>query len=106
MSITPEAHDNFMDEFPAVAAAYNQLGAAVHAAGPLDEKTRQLVKLALAVGARHEGAVHAHTRRALSAGCSAAEIRHIVALAATTLGMPNAVAAYTWVNDILSPAET
>lgn len=105
MSTTPEAHDNFMEEFPAVAAAYSQLGAAVHEAGPLDEKTRQLAKLALAIGARHEGAVHAHTRRAVQAGCSAAEIRHVVALAATTLGMPNAVAAYTWVNDILSPAE-
>jgi alkylhydroperoxidase/carboxymuconolactone decarboxylase family protein YurZ len=103
MSSTPQAHDNFMDEFPDVASAYAQLGAAVHAAGPLDDKSRQLVKLALAIGARHEGAVHAHTRRALDAGCSEAEIKHVVALAATTLGMPNAVAAHTWVNDILYP---
>jgi alkylhydroperoxidase/carboxymuconolactone decarboxylase family protein YurZ len=47
--------------------------------------------------------VHAHTRRAIEAGCTAAEIKHVVALAATTLGMPNAVAAYTWINDILHP---
>jgi alkylhydroperoxidase/carboxymuconolactone decarboxylase family protein YurZ len=103
MSSTPQAHDSFMEEFPAVAAAYNQLGTAVHQAGPLDENTRQLVKLAMAIGARHEGAVHAHTRRAIEAGCTAAEIKHVVALAATTLGMPNAVAAYTWINDILHP---
>jgi 4-carboxymuconolactone decarboxylase len=104
MNTTPQAHDNFMDEFPDVAAAYHQLGMAVHQAGPLDDKTRRLTKLALAIGARHEGAVHAHTRRALEAGCTRDEIKHVVALAATTLGMPNAVAAFTWVNDILSPA--
>jgi AhpD family alkylhydroperoxidase len=93
-----------MENFPEVAAAYAQLGAAVHQAGPLDEKTRQLAKLALAIGSRQEGAVHAHTRRALDAGCSPDEIKHVVALAVTTLGMPNAVAAFTWVNDILPAA--
>jgi 4-carboxymuconolactone decarboxylase len=101
MSEKPQAHRRFMDEFPEVAAAYEQLARAAHENGPLDEKTRQLVKLALAIGLGHEGAVHAHTRRALAAGFSAAEIRHVVALGVTTLGMPNTVAAYTWVNDIL-----
>ncbi len=101
MSDKPQAHKQFITEFPAVGAGYEQLATAVHNAGPLDEKSRQLVKLALAIGARHEGAVHAHTRRALEAGLTAAEIKHAVALAATTLGMPNAIAAYTWVNDVL-----
>ncbi|HZS32126.1 MAG TPA: carboxymuconolactone decarboxylase family protein [Methylomirabilota bacterium] len=50
--------------------AYEALGAA--AAGPLDGRTRELVKLALAIGARLEGAVHAHVRRALEAGVPAA----------------------------------
>lgn len=101
MSDKPRAHRQFMDEFPAIAAAYEQLATAAHDNGPLDPKTRQLVKLALAVGLGHEGAVHAHARRALAAGISAAEIRHVVTLGVTTLGMPNAIAAYTWVNDIL-----
>lgn len=102
MSDIPQAHQQFKKEFPDVATAYDQLATAVHNAGPLDEKARLLVKLALAIGARHEGAVHAHTRRALEAGATAAEIKHVVALAATTLGMPNAIAAYTWVNDVLA----
>jgi AhpD family alkylhydroperoxidase len=97
----PQAHNQFMTEFPTIAEAYEQLGSAAHRAGPLDDKTRQLVKLALAIGARHEGAVHAHTRLGLEAGVSSEAIKQVVALAATTLGMPNAVAAYTWVNDIL-----
>ena len=102
MSDKPQAHNQFMTEFPAIATAYEQLAAASHDNGPLDAKTRQLVKLALAIGMGHEGAVHAHTRRALAAGFSAAEIKQVVTLAVTTLGMPNTIAAYTWVNDILA----
>jgi len=101
MSDKPQAHTQFMTEFPGIATAYEQLAAAAHDNGPLDDKTRQFVKLALAIGMGHEGAVHAHTRRALADGISAAEIKQVVTLAVTTLGMPNAIAAYTWVNDIL-----
>jgi 4-carboxymuconolactone decarboxylase len=102
MSDKPKAHHQFMTEFPDVAAAYEQLATASHDNGPLDDKTRQLVKLALAIGLGHEGAVHAHARRALESGITPAEIKHVVTLAVTTLGMPNTVAAYTWVNDILN----
>jgi alkylhydroperoxidase/carboxymuconolactone decarboxylase family protein YurZ len=102
MSDKPKAHKQFMSEYPAIGAAYEQLAGAAYQAGPLDEKSCQLVKLALSIGSRHEGAVHAHTRRALEVGVTPAEIRHAVTLAVTTLGMPNAVAAYTWVNDILT----
>ncbi|MFQ5421345.1 MAG: carboxymuconolactone decarboxylase family protein [Anaerolineae bacterium] len=101
MSEKPQAHNRFLSEFPELAAAYEQMGTAVHTGGPLDEKTRQLVKLALAVGIQHEGAVHAHTRRALGLGITPNEIKHVVSLAVTTLGLPATVAAYTWVNDIL-----
>lgn len=102
MSDRPQAHNQFMTEFPAIAAAYEQLAAAAHDNGPLDEKTRQLVKLALAIGLGHEGAVHAHTRRSLALGISPAEIKQVVSLGVTTLGMPNTIAAFTWVNDILA----
>jgi 4-carboxymuconolactone decarboxylase len=101
MSKKPQAHNQFLDEFPQVADAYHQLATAAHDNGPLDEKTRQLVKLALAIGDRHEGAVHAHTRRALQAEITPEEIKHVVVLAVTSLGMANAVAAYSWVNDVL-----
>jgi alkylhydroperoxidase/carboxymuconolactone decarboxylase family protein YurZ len=48
-----------------------------------------------------EGAVHRHTRRALQAGCTPEEIRHVVRLAATTLGFPGMMAAWSWVDDVL-----
>jgi AhpD family alkylhydroperoxidase len=101
----PRTHRAFLDEFPAVGKAYEQLGGAVHRAGPRDGRARELVKLALAIGARYEGAVHAHTRLARAAGATPSDIKHVVALAVTTLGMPTAGAAYTWVNDILTEHE-
>ena len=103
MSDLPEPFTRIREEFPDVAAAYDALGDAVHRSGPLDDKTRQLVKLALAVGARLEGATHAHARRALEMGISPEEIKHVVLLAMTTLGFPTTVSAYTWINDILNP---
>jgi alkylhydroperoxidase/carboxymuconolactone decarboxylase family protein YurZ len=102
MNDKPKAHQDFMAEFPEIATAYEQLATAAHNAGPLDNNTRQLVKLSLAIGMGHEGAVHAHTRRALEADISPEAIKQVVSLAVTTLGMPNTIAAYTWVNDILN----
>lgn len=97
----PEAHKRFLSEYPDIARAYEQLGQATQDWGPLDKKTRELVKLGVAVGNRHEGAVHAHTRRALDAGATPDEVRHVVLLALTTIGFPNMFAALTWVEDVL-----
>lgn len=101
MTDLPVPFTHIREEFPEVAAAYDTLGDAIHRSGPLDDKTRQLVKLALSVGARLEGATHAHARRALEMGISPEEIKHVVLLAATTLGFPTTVAAYTWISDVL-----
>jgi alkylhydroperoxidase/carboxymuconolactone decarboxylase family protein YurZ len=59
-----------------------------------------MVKLAMAIGTGMEGAVHSHTRRAMEAGASPAEIRHPVLLSFTTLGFPSTVASLTWVEDV------
>ena len=60
-----------------------------------------LVKLGMAMGAGSEGAVHSHVRRALAAGATPAQVRHVAALAVPTLGFPTAVAAFTWIEDVL-----
>ena len=85
---------------PEVLEAYEKLGEACQAAGPLDGKTRALVKLAIAIGSRHEGAVHSHTRRSIEAGASIDECRHTVLLATTTIGFPAMMAALSWVEDV------
>jgi 4-carboxymuconolactone decarboxylase len=92
----------FQKDFPEVFAAYDALGNATAEAGPLDGKTRALVKLGIAVGSQLEGALHSHTRRAVEAGCNAAEIRHVVLLATTTLGFPAMMKAMACAEDILN----
>ena len=64
----PPTYERFRKEFPELAEAYDALGQAAHGHGPLDQKTRQLVKLGLSVGARAEGAVRSHAKRAVEAG--------------------------------------
>jgi alkylhydroperoxidase/carboxymuconolactone decarboxylase family protein YurZ len=60
-SFIKEKHGKFI-------MALEQLGEAVRQEGPLDDKTAHLVQLAGAAANRSEGAVHSHTRRALT-GC-------------------------------------
>jgi 4-carboxymuconolactone decarboxylase len=91
----------FQKQFPAVFQAYDALGHATAEAGPLEAKARALVKLGIAIGGQMEGAVHSHTRRALEAGCSTAEIRHAVLLATTTIGFPSMMKTLSWVEDII-----
>lgn len=106
MARLPKAYENFKRAYPNIWQAYDRLGAAVHDGGPLDKKGRELLKLALAIGARLEGAVHSHTRRALEAGAAAEEIRHVALLGVTTLGFPQTVAALTWIEDDLKLARS
>ena len=86
--------------YPKVFDAYEDLGEACQQAGPLESKTRALVKLAIAVGARLEGAVHSHARRSLEAGATIDECRHVVMLSLTTIGFPAMMAALSWVEDV------
>jgi alkylhydroperoxidase/carboxymuconolactone decarboxylase family protein YurZ len=89
---------------PKVWMAYESLGAAVAEGGPLDAKTRRLVKLALAIGSGSEGALHSHVRRGMAEGVAAEEMRHVILLAIPTLGLPAAVRAMTWADDLLGDA--
>lgn len=100
----PARYCQFQKDYPVVFRAYATLGTATADAGPLDAKTRALVKLGIAIGGQMEGAVHSHTRRALGASCTAAEIRHTVVLATTTLGFPSMMKCLSWVDDVLKNA--
>lgn len=102
MSKIPKRFTQFVERYPAVGSAYQALSEATLEAGPLENKTRALVKLGIALGARMEGAVHSHTRKCLEAGANADEIRHSAILAATTLGFPTMMTGLTWVEDVLS----
>lgn len=97
----PIPFQRFTQLFPEAHAAYERLGGACHASGPLEAKTQELVQLGMAIGIRSEGAVHSHVKKAREAGASPEEIRHAVLLGIPTLGLPTTVAAFTWIGDIL-----
>lgn len=98
----PDVVAEFAGEYPQVWTAYNRMGNAIAEAGPLDETTQRLVKLAIAIGSGRQGAVNSHTRRAVAAGCTAAEILHVGILAITTIGWPSAFAAICWMKETLA----
>lgn len=100
----PAAAGKAAKDYPDIWKAYSSLGEACANSGPLDDKVRRLVKLALAIGAASEGAVHSHTRRALEAGMTAEEIKQVAMLSIPTLGFPRAIAALTWIEDITKGA--
>jgi len=88
---------DFVRRFPSVSAAYERLGAAAHGAGPLTPRERRLVKLALAVGGRLEGAVRAQARRGHREGVDRKALDQVAVLAVPTLGLPTTVAALRWI---------
>ncbi|HET6164819.1 MAG TPA: carboxymuconolactone decarboxylase family protein [Planctomycetota bacterium] len=98
----PKAFEAFVRRFPKLGAAWQLLGDGAEEAGPLDTKTQRLIKLAVAIGTRQEGAVHSGVRKSVAAGASAAEVEQVVALAASLIGLPACVAAFGWVKEELA----
>lgn len=90
---------------PKIWQAFAALGEQCATEGPLDAKTRRLAKLALAIGAGSEGAVHSHVRRGLNEGITAAELHHVALLAIPMIGLAAAVKTMTWIDDLLEPSE-
>ncbi len=101
MSKLPKRFLDFTANYPKVAKAYEELGNAVHRSGPLSEKERALVKFAISVGARLEGGAHAHARKALAAGVTEEELYHVALLSMQTIGFPSAMAAMSWIDDVV-----
>jgi len=102
MSQPPSTYMEFKKEYPEITKIYEELGEHCQNAGPLTVQERAFAKLAIAVGAGLEGAVHSHARRALDAGASGDAIRHVVLLSLTTIGFPSMIRTLTWINDVLA----
>ncbi|RMF78700.1 MAG: carboxymuconolactone decarboxylase family protein [Nitrospirae bacterium] len=94
----PSRYTEFVERFPKLGEAWERIAEAGRE-GPLDGRTARLVKLAVAIGALRQGPVHASARKARAMGISEAELEQVVALAAGTIGLPAAVAAFSWLRD-------
>lgn len=96
----PKAYQDFTARYPKLRDAWDLINDA-GAEGPLDERTARLVKLAIAVGAMREGAIRSSVRKAVALGIERDAIEQVVALAASTLGLPSTVAVHTWIAPVL-----
>ncbi|MBK9374529.1 MAG: carboxymuconolactone decarboxylase family protein [Holophagales bacterium] len=104
MKKVPGPFRKFVETYPECGMTYEALAAASREAAGFGEKDAELVKLALAVGSRLEGAVHSHARRALEAGATATEVQGVAILGLTTLGFPHTMMGISWIEDVLREA--
>jgi len=92
--IKDENFNYFKEKHSEIAAAYDRFGQLVHEqGGPLDAKTRWLIKVAVSAASQYDFALHTHIEKALAAGCSHEEIEHSILLVAPTAGFPKAMGA-------------
>ena len=98
----PDAYLSFRERHDAVATSLDGLASTVDQAGPLGDRERRLVKLGIAIGRGSEGAVRSNVRKGLALGVTAEEMHHAALLAITTIGLPAATAAATWIDEVLA----
>ena len=89
----PKFYEQFAKKYPQVAGKYEELGAAVHGLGPLNDRDRSLIKLAISGSHLYSSAFKAHIRKAVASGISRQEIEHLVLLFLPTVGFPTMMAA-------------
>lgn len=96
----PKPYLEMKERYPQFLDSYESLGEACKTAGPLDDKAIAMVKLATSLAAGLQGAAHAHTRKALKAGCSPDELEHIAILGTPTIGFPAMMRNRSWIRDV------
>jgi 4-carboxymuconolactone decarboxylase len=96
----PEHYMSIRERFREYEDVMSDLGKVIKEAGPINEKTSQLIQLAASAAIRSEGAVHSHAKRAMELGASADEVYHALILLTSTIGFPNVAAAISWVDDL------
>ena len=91
----------FKEEFPEIHEKHEALGKEVHEkGGPLDEKSRWLIKIAISGACNHKRALETHIRKAKTAGVDEAEIKHTLILLIPTAGFPAFMKSYALLKSI------
>lgn len=86
--------------------AYERYGQLVHnQGGPLEEKTRWLIKVALSVQAQYPYALRTHILKALNSGCTLEEIEHAILLVAPSAGFPKTMTGILILRNLLEEKE-
>ena len=91
-----EIFTEFKQDFPKVYADHEALGREIHEkSGPLPEKLRWLVKIAISSASNRLIALETHIIKAREAGVSDEEIKHVLLMLITTVGFPAFMEAYS-----------
>ena len=86
----------FKKDFPDICKRHEALGKDIHErSGPLPEKTRWLIKIAISGASGHPLALETHIVRAREAGATEDEIKQALLLLIQTTGFPTFMEAYT-----------
>ena len=92
----PQHFKKFVEEYPKVWEAHQKLTEACVECGPIDRKTRELIKVAISGTANQETALQRHALMAIQEGATKEEIYQAILLLITTVGFPRASAALKW----------
>lgn len=85
----------FKNAYPDVYNAHEALGKLVHEqSGPLPDKTRWLLKIAISAAGKNKIALETHMLKAKEVGLTEAEIMHALFLLIPTMGFPCFMEAY------------
>ena len=76
---------------PDVYDGYRQMHAAAYAAGVLDQKTKELIALAIAVSKECDGCIASHARGAVRTGATESEVAEALGVAIAMNGGPGTV---------------
>lgn len=79
------------DAIPEVFDGYRRMHAAAYAPGALDERTKELIALAMAVGKGCDGCIASHARGAARTGATSEEVAEALGVAIAMTGGPGTV---------------
>jgi 4-carboxymuconolactone decarboxylase len=88
----PKFYKEFITKYPEVGKKYEELGDTIHHNGPLNDRERALIKLAISGSHLYHSAFKAHIRKAIAAGVTREEIEHVALLMLPTVGFPTMMA--------------
>ena len=86
----------FKKDFPEIYQGHEALGKKIHEeGGPLPDKVRWLVKVAVSGATGHMLALETHIAKSRKAGATDEEIKHALLLIIQTVGFPGFMEAYS-----------
>lgn len=97
----PSTLQEFIERYPKVWSAHENLGLECKQAGPLSEKQIQLIKIAITGTLALETAFKTHVKKAVETGASKDEIEHAIIQLLPILGMGRTMMAMKWYQESL-----